>query len=346
MVPVSHIRTRRKATPVVRRGRNAQIKSITKSKSQDGEIATLPKRVTFYFHGGIKMKRLSTIGLAALALGVSGVAFGDGSITPTQINSPEPGALIYGKSILVAGLVDDSATISVDYEQDGGVAWAIRQRGDDLASATCTAPRETAIVAGNVEGFFDVASIDGDGVFSADVGAMDLPAGLYCFALNYPGGGGRDYVDFYIVDGYTKFSGTVRWDAVASYVRGNSPTHAFDALVGDAGDQGVVGAININLRYLGQDCTYLPPVADGFEITTSVVADESDALVRAVMDDWLPTSSDCPTLRTIRALDRSARSDYKRGGVYAPGALLNIGAPIYWVPLNTGNAHVGFRPTN
>ena len=259
-------------------------------------------------------------------------------------NLPDQGALIYGESIKLAGEVDDSASVSIDYETDGGIAWAIRKRGDGLASAECTAPRGIAIVAGNVEGFYDVASVV-DGIFSADVDAMPLSAGLYCFALNYPGVGGRDYVDFYVVDGYAKFSGTVRWDAVVSAVNGRSPTHAFDALVGDAGGEGVVGAININLRYIGQECTYLPPATGGFDITTSVVADDLSALVRAVMDGWVATSADCLVLPTIRALDRSARSDYPRGGVYIPAALLDIGPTIYWVPLDTGNAHVGFRPT-
>jgi hypothetical protein len=309
------------------------------------------------------MKRLSITALAVAAVGFSGVGLANDP-TPTSITSPDPGALIYGEMIELAGVVDASATLNNIFQNTGDVAWAVRQRGDLLADAGCNAPTGVAIVAGNVEGFEDYASLDA-GIFSADVDATGLTAGLYCFALNFPGVG-RAFVDFYIVDEYAKVSGGFRFGEYTN-VSGNSPTHTFDGYVADAGAPVLLGAFHVNYRQLGVTCTFTPGATSYIQILDTINADHP-AGVRAVVWNLDGSCSNGWTTSTARffILEKGSvlgnRTDGVDGLLEAPrGAVvlrfyglpstndLEIDATpgftgvASWILLERGNGEVGVR---
>lgn len=303
------------------------------------------------------MKRLTIIGLAALGLGISGSAFGDDS-NSTSVTSPSLGSLIYGELIELSGVVAAEAEVFNDFETDGGVAWAVRQRGAGLADEGCNAPRGVAIVAGNVEGFTNYASLY-EGSFSADVDAMNLPAGLYCFALNYPGAG-RDFVDFYIVDEYAKAGGRYYLDEVGlgtDAIKGNSPTHAMEGVVGMAGGEGLVGSIRVNYRQLKEYKTFIP---NDLSLGSAAGIGVTDGKARAeITAEDATYSGNTPTPQTvIILLDKDASEDFSRGAAivryngdpsmsyYELDRSSGTTGADSWVRPQRGNVEVGVRPTN
>lgn len=295
------------------------------------------------------MKRLSITTLAVAALGVSVSA---ATVTATEITDPAAGALIYGEQVNLTGTVDAGAIVSDTYQASNPdeVAWAIRKRGTNGANAQCSGP---GIVAGNVESFNDPASLDLDGAFSASVDIGELEAGLYCFALNLPRVG-RDFVDFYIVDKYAKVGGTIRMGGAGA---GNSPTHAFDGVIGAIGNSRV-GSILVNYRLLEEYCNLKPradvkigEAAPGIGVTEQVRANGTfDNSCGGTADVWIlgkdnaALDVDGETLRYPRGA--IVIWDTANSGKYDVDLVPGVRNDPFgnWFPLERGNAEVGERP--
>lgn len=263
------------------------------------------------------------IGLAFL-LAAPGKALAE---TPDPgILSPESGEVVYQNSLGLMG-VDSAAP-------DNSPRWAVRD-------GTCAGG--TGTVAGNVDGFNDDFDWDA-GVFSASVDISMLPAGEYCFVLNTrlgPAEGSRLTQTFFIVDEFAKVGGTI---GMGELGQGNSPTHALDGVVGNAGALGIVGAITVNYRELGEFVTY---EADSLSFRSAAGIGVSDPM--AVAD--IGTASGA----RILVLDRGASGDFPRGAI----VLRKNGAPSVnpyeidgsegstgadsWVPMERGNNHTGMR---
>ena len=261
-------------------------------------------------------KTLAVATAVALGFGISGVAFAE----DTVVTAPAPGELVYDNWIELAGNGDPAVDGST-------VFWAVRQ------GPTGTECTTGATVAGNVGEFGD-ESVWMEGDFFAEVDALGWDAGKYCFALNV-GGQNRDFVDFYLVDSYAKISGVV--DVPGLTGRGNG-THAFDGEVGDAGeDDGLVGSISINYRYLGTECTYTPGTEATLEIEEGVAT---------LGGQWNiePGDAGCPALTDVDPFTLTGRGDERprnyRGSVDGPEATGLDGGH----DLKTGNVHVRERP--
>lgn len=176
-----------------------------------------------------------------------------------------------------------------------------------------------------------------DGFFEASVDLQGLEAGEYCFVFNTelenPEDGDRVVQYFYIVDEYAKVGGTI---GIGKAGPGNSPTHSFDGVVGNAGSAGTVGSITVNDREGEGYCTLLPT---SLNILASAAGGER-ALMYVNSTCW---GDDLD----FRVLDRDNNSSaLTRGGVYFPelGLVSNGGDPFYnWVPMERGNNHVGTR---
>jgi hypothetical protein len=260
-------------------------------------------------------RTLAVATAVALGFGISGVAFAE----DTVVTAPAPGELVYDNWIELAGNGD--ATV-----EESAVFWAVRKGANEACEGGET-------IAGNVDPFEDDSEwLDGE--FAAEVDALEWAAGKYCFALNV--GGDRDFVHFFLVDSYAKISGVV--DVPGLSGRGNG-THAFDGKVGDAGeDDGLVGSISINYRYIGTECTYTP----GANATLAI-----DGLVATLGGQWdfEPVDADCPALTDGEAVPftLTGRGDERprnyRGSVEGPEATGLDGGH----DLKTGNVHVRER---
>ncbi len=261
-------------------------------------------------------KTLAVATAVALGFGISGVAFAEAT---TVVTAPAPGELVYENWIELAGTGDP---------EESAVFWAVRKGADEECNDGDT-------VAGNV-GEFDDESVWMEGDFAAEIDALEWSAGKYCFALNVDGN--RDFVDFYLVDSYAKISGVV--DVPGLSGRGNG-THAFDGEVGDAGEDGLVGSISINYRYLRTECTYSPGTDATLEIEEGVAT---------LGGQWTIEAGDagCPALTDVGTepvpFTLTGRGDERprnyRGSVEGPEATgLDAGHD-----LKTGNVHVRERP--
>jgi hypothetical protein len=286
-----------------------------------------------------RMKRLSITALAVAAVGFSGAAFANDTVT--EIFSPESGEVIY-KNTLELSAADTSAFVLVDGNFVWNSArWAVRK-------GTCAA--STGAVAGNVDGFSNASSWV-DGYFSAELDATGFLAGEYCFVLNTELGaaqGNRQTQIFYIVDKYAKVGGTIYLDNSRGDIvpGGNSPTDTVDGVVGVAGTAGVVGSITVNYRLSNEYKTY---EANAITFRNAAGIGVYDPMAVAE----IRTSAN----DVLLVLDRDASPDFPRGALIVrpegwaadydedreidntPGQ----GGADSWVPMHRGNNHVGTR---
>lgn len=271
-----------------------------------------------------RLTLLTTV-LASLCLAVIAPAAADGHL---MITSPGLGEIVHADTLDLTAVYDVE-----DLPTD--VYWAVRD-------ATCERD-DAANMAGNVGGFSDDFTWE-NGLFAATVDVTSWGPGAYCFIFNPAPPNDADRVTqmFYLVDDYVEFGGTLY---MGEDGRGNSPTHAIGGLVGDAGGAGVVGAVSVNYRELGETVVYLPTSLT-FSAAGGVGGFDADA--KAVMT----TTSGAE----IQVLDRDATDTYERGAVIVRSA----GAPSVndyeidatpgdtgadsWVPFDRGNAHVHAQP--
>lgn len=271
-----------------------------------------------------------TITLRLLGIGAAFLIVAPGlglAQTPDPgIHMPESGEVVYQNTLGLLGVDSDA--------QDNTPRWAVR-------AGTCA--RSTGTVAGNVDGFND--AFDWElGVFTASLDISTLDAGEYCFVLNTQLGtaeGNRLTQMFFIVDEFAKVGGTI---GVGELGHGNSPTHALEGVVGDAGAAGIVGDITVNYRELGEFVTY---EADSLSFRAAAGIGVLDPM--AVADIGASNGA------RILVLDRDASDDFPRGAI----VLRKNGAPSVnpyeidnsegstgadsWVPMERGNNHTGIR---
>lgn len=278
----------------------------------------------------IQAKMSSLVTIPALFIAFSGPAAAG---TPDPgILAPDSGEVVYQNTLELRGI--DSAA------QDNDARWAVRD-------GTCAGGIGT--VAGNVDGFSD-AFIWDSGHFSASVDISMLPAGEYCFVLNTrqgPEEGSRLTRNFFVVADFAKVGGTIGMGGLG---RGNSPTHALDGVVGDAGPGvGIVGSITVNYRELGEVRTY-EAASLSFRSAPGIGASGDMAVAT------IGTTGGA----TILVLDRDASTDpgwpdFPRGAII----VRKDGTPSIndyeidnsegsrgadsWVPMERGNNHTGTR---
>ena len=271
-----------------------------------------------------------------IAVGCDSVVDGDTATheSLTQIEGIMSNSVVSGSQVLspMSGEVVYQNTLSLMVEDlsENDVAWAVRP-----FTELCNNFSET--LAGNVN-VNNPNDYEWDGEkFNAEVDIETWDAGKYCFAFNTrdtgAASGSRLIQYFYIVDEYAKVGGTI---GMGDAGPGNSATHSFDGVVGNAGSAGTVGSITVNDREGEGYCTLIPT---SLNILASAAGGER-ALMYVNSTCW---GDDLD----FRVLDRDNNSSaLTRGGVYFPelGLVSDGGDPFYnWVPMERGNNHVGMR---
>lgn len=307
------------------------------------------------------MKRLSMSAAASAALVFSASAL---ATENAEIYSPMPDEKIFSDTL---GLVASDPSAA-----GNDINWAVRISDNN---PNCSkGPDNIYNVFGNVEGM-----TDGDGGWSAETGNFGatfnithLDAGAYCFAFNTTVGeadGVRLVQDFYIVNTYGKVSGGFRFGESIT-VRGNSPTHAFEGFIADAGGSGLIGSFFVNYRELGVTCTFSPGDDTSIEILgTEGEGSDHPAGVRTIFNNLKGGCSDGSLTDSARffILERGAilgnRADGDSGGLtQAPRGAVVVrwdGGPTVndleidatpgeggvdsWIILERGNGVVGIR---
>ena len=258
------------------------------------------------------------------------------------ISSPEMDQVVYENTLYLSAFHNET---TVD-----DVTWAVRLTSSE-SDAGCLANTD---VVGNVRDNDNEYEWDSDaGTFSASFDISDWEPGQYCFVVSSLEEEPTRLVQwFYIVDEYAKVGGTI---GMGEAGRGNSPTHAFEGLIGNAGDAGIVGEVSINFRQLGETCTFTP---GGLALRDAPAIVEGDN-VRADLgggsdlggDDWI---NSCGGTAHIILLDRDAGAmadndgeSYPRGAVVVDASDGIYSIESYptprWVGLERGNIHVGIR---
>ena len=189
------------------------------------------------------MKRLSITALAVAAVGFSGVAAADLS----EIYSPSDGEIIYSNNLELSAADPNVATAYT------GVHWAVVSEGPGPSGNNFAECLGTIHFNKNNHPYTWA-----DGEFAASIDISSLPAGEYCFVFNTrldnPTYGDRVWHYFTVVDKYAKVDGTIR---MGEAEKGNSPTHAFEGVIGTVGNS-IVGSILVNYRLLGEYCSLTP----------------------------------------------------------------------------------------
>lgn len=269
--------------------------------------------------------RITITGLAtAMALALTAPAMAD---SHAAIDSPGPGELVTTNTLeLVAH--DDTATT-------GDVDWAVRDG---------CAPGGTNFAGGGprVDVVEEHPRTWDEGDFSATIDITDWDAGAYCFIFNPTETDTRLTQEFFVVDDHVKVGGTI---AMGEDGRGNSPTHAVEGLVGDAGAAGIVGSITVNYRELDEQVTYEAASLD-FRAAGGVgafdprsvaeITTESGALILVLAAD---ASDDFDRGALVVRVDGAPSDDEPREIDGSPGS---SGADS-WVPMDRGNNHTGTR---
>ena len=267
------------------------------------------------------MKRTLLVLGMILALAMTSMANVEPTSMDAEITSPTAGELIYENTLELRATEPSAA-------EDAELAWAVRSATDN---PTCgTSQPDLA----GWKGPHDDAASWVDLSFSADIDVSTWEAGEYCFAFNpAPFGDFRDTVFFYIVDEYAKVGGTIQ---MGEALRGNSPTHSFDGVVGNISESETVGSITVNDRDGVGYCTLTPT-----SLNIAGSAAGGDRALMRVDSTCLGDNLD------FRVLDRDNDSDsLTRGGVYFPelGLTGEPEEPFFsWVPMDRGNNHVGTR---
>lgn len=270
--------------------------------------------------------RIAITGLAtAIALALTAPAMAD---SHAAIDAPGPDELITNNTLELAAHDTTADT--------GDVNWAVRDG--------CAPGVGTNFVGGgpNVDVDEEHARDWEEGNFSATIDITDWDAGAYCFIFNPTETDTRLTQEFFVVDDHVKVGGTI---AMGEDGRGNSPTHAVEGLVGDAGAAGIVGSITVNYRELGEQVTY---EADALSFRAASGVGATDPM--AVADIGAASGA------RILVLDADASDQFDRGALVVrvngspsddepreiDGSPGSTGADS-WVPMDRGNNHTGTR---
>jgi len=305
-----------------------------RGESQEGEIATLPKRCRLH-HGGIRMKNILVSGLAVAALGASGVAAAD----PSEIITPEDGALVYSNTLVLSA---SDPNVAGAYT---GVHWAVVSEGDGPSGnnfAECL-----GIIHFNRNN--QVYDWDYDtGEFESTIDISSLPAGEYCFVFNTvlenPDNGDRIWHYFTVVDDYAKVGGTIQMGGTG---RGNSPTHAFDGAIGTVGSS-VVGSILVNYREHGEYCSLSPRNSVSIGDTAGGIGVTEPVRANGLFDNSCGGTADVWILGKGNGLEAYPRGAiyirYTDDGKYDIDVNPDSSDPAEnWYPVARGNIEVGER---
>ena len=301
-------------------------------------------------------KLIRTLGVALvvgiLAAGCDSVVDSDSALTETDvtiqsensalssgaeiaaISSPEMGEVVYENSLMLTA--NDP---NIENATKNDVHWA-------LVAETNVDPRPCT---GDIKfnRVNDPYTFSEDGYFEASVDLQELEAGEYCFVFNTelenPDDGERVVHYFYIVDEYAKVGGTI---GMGKAGRGNSPTHTFDGLIGDAGDAGIVGEIKVNYRMLSESCVFTPQQNVKIGETAPGIGVDEPVRANGTFDN------SCGGTAAVWLLGTGGLETYTRGAlvIWATDSAYDIdldpttnAPPSNWYPVERGNIHVGTR---